>query len=258
MKAPLMITRKAIIISNPGEKGDEDYCEGVNKDIENYDAYLHSSTGGAWDSKEIKTLYKPRPKELRYAFEELPLCDYGLIVFSGHGHYSTRTQSTILSINGTDDYDSSEFYNTACLKLSIILDCCRKERYILREFAKAVEILEKSGSSNRYTCRRHYNERIEECDPGIVVMHACSINEYSYDDPERGGYYSSSLIHNAKKWAESDFGILSVSKTHIRACSDVIRMSGGRQHPQIEKPRSATKFFPFAVKPVPNLLLERF
>ena len=40
------MTRKALIISNPGEIGAENYCEGVLKDVENFKNYLQSPKGG--------------------------------------------------------------------------------------------------------------------------------------------------------------------------------------------------------------------
>ena len=53
------MTRRALIISNPGELGAENYCEGVNKDVINYKKYLMSSVGGGWYEDEIVCLEKP-------------------------------------------------------------------------------------------------------------------------------------------------------------------------------------------------------
>ena len=45
------MTRKALIISNPGELGAENYCEGVKKDVANYKNFLMSAAGGGWDAQ---------------------------------------------------------------------------------------------------------------------------------------------------------------------------------------------------------------
>ena len=37
--------RKALIISNPGETGVENYCEGVKVDIQNYVCFIESPLG---------------------------------------------------------------------------------------------------------------------------------------------------------------------------------------------------------------------
>ena len=53
------ITRRALLIANPGEVGDEDYCKGVYVDIKNYQQHLTSAEGGAWDGGEIQYLNRP-------------------------------------------------------------------------------------------------------------------------------------------------------------------------------------------------------
>ena len=114
---------------------------------------------------------------------------------------------------------------------------------------KAAAITQLSPSE----CRRYYDSRIEECDIGLIVMYACSINETAGDDSSKGGYYSHSLISSATKWADSDSK--DISKTiyyfsaimaHDAASSNVQSLSGGRQKPVIEKPRSGP-YFPFAI-----------
>lgn len=70
---------------------------------------------------------------------------------------------------------------------------------------------------------------------------------------QKGGYYSHSLINSATKWADSDTKDLSKSvyyfsviSAHDAASLSVRALSGGRQNPHVEKPRSEP-YFPFAV-----------
>ena len=53
------MTRKALIVGNPGEDGAENYCAGVLKDVENFNTYLQSPRGGGWYATEITTLMRP-------------------------------------------------------------------------------------------------------------------------------------------------------------------------------------------------------
>lgn len=53
------MTRKMLIIANPGEAGDENYCEGVNQDVKQYKKFFTSNSGGAWEPEEIELLVRP-------------------------------------------------------------------------------------------------------------------------------------------------------------------------------------------------------
>ncbi len=247
------MTRKALLIANPGEIGAENYCEGVNKDMDNYKTFLTSPLGGLWYTNEVDILHKPNKATVREAIQKLKGYDYSKIIFSGHGVYSSIHKSTILELNKSESIDSVELRNGS-KKQTVILDCCRKvEKIIIHEFVerlmKAAAITQLSPSE----CRRYYDSRIEECDIGLIVMYACSINETAGDDSSKGGYYSHSLISSATKWADSDSK--DISKTiyyfsaimaHDAASSNVQSLSGGRQKPVIEKPRSGP-YFPFAI-----------
>lgn len=106
---------------------------------------------------------------------------------------------------------------------------------------------------NAAECRKFFDHRIAECAKGLVVQFACSVGETAGESQEGGGYYSSSLILAAEEWkagAETDvsknFAILSVLSAHNNAAVRVKKLSGNRQNPTAEYPRSE-KHFPFAV-----------
>ncbi len=242
-----MVSRKAILIANPGEYGAENYCEGVNKDMENYTAFLKSPLGGFWYDYEIEKFNKPSSNVVRDAIQSIKSVTYSMIIFCGHGWYSERQRSTILELNKSDHIDSADLRNGS-KKHTLILDCCRKiEPFEFSEGLKAA--MRKVFTLNPTDCRKYYDLRIEECEATLVVMHACSINETAGDNSENGGYYSFSLIERAKDWAGTTStkpSIFSVVSAHDSASPNVKRLSGNRQNPQIEKPRSA-KYFPFAI-----------
>jgi hypothetical protein len=248
-----MPTRKAILISYPGELGQDNYCKGVNKDMQEYLALLKSPFGGLWYADEIAFLYRPSLSDMKEAIQTLPDYDYSLVVFSGLGRYSAESQSTVLQLNNSEIIDSNELRNGS-EKQTIILDCCRKvEEILLADETIFAEAARSRPVLNESECRRYYDKQIEESSPGLIVLHACGAGETSGDDSEKGGYYSHSLIRSVEEWVghnnvdvSKSYDILSVPSAHERAYPKIQESSGGRQNPRIEKPRTQ-RHFPFAV-----------
>jgi len=244
--------RRALIISNPGVPGSKTYCEGVIKDVMNYKDFLASPIGGFWDVTSVEHLPCPTEADVKLVLAKMKPVDYSLIIFCGHGYYSSQTESTILEL-GKGDFNS-DLLRGVTRKQTIILDCCRviAPRITLEDRIYASEIT-KSERFNGLSCRRYYNDKIEKCDPGILVLNACSIGEKAGDDSEKGGYYSYNLLKSARRWTEEtvvdlskNFKTLSVPETHDLAKGNVTTRSNGTQHPQVEKPRSEP-YFPFAI-----------
>lgn len=247
--------RKALIISNPGEIGADNYCEGVNRDVNNYFRFFQAPYGGLWRFDEIQHLHQPSTPILRNSISELKYYEYSIIVFSGHGYYDSDYGSTMIEINKLSSINSNELMN-ASPKQTVILDCCRKvwpvtllEERMVKFAAKAANIL------NEEECLRLYNQRISDCSNSRVILHSCKIDQEAYDDSEKGGYYSYSLIQESEEWKEqtlrvidlnSKYNILSVVAAHDFAVPKVIQKSSNNQYPQIEKPRSGD-YFPFCI-----------
>jgi len=55
----ITMIKRALLITNPGEKGADNFCRGVYVDVENYRQHLTSAVGGAWEEKEIIHLDRP-------------------------------------------------------------------------------------------------------------------------------------------------------------------------------------------------------
>ena len=242
------MSRKALIISNPGEPGAENYCEGVNKDVINYKNFLTSPQGGYWSESEIVCLKRPSFELLDIHMKSLNNIDYTMIVFCGHG-YSYKDE-TILELKKDCEVYANSLKNGA-QKRTIILDCCRKEaksidESILHEYASRFDKRAMDGMS----ARKYYDELISLCSNGVVVTYSCDLNETAGDDSRKGGYYSYSLLQSARQWAEqSTFtkSHQSIVTAHEQASNLTKIKSNYEQHPQIEKPRSAP-YFPFVVR----------
>lgn len=247
-----MITRKALIIGSP----DKD-IPGVNIDIKNINSFLLSPIGGAWKESEIINLTNPTIEEVRNKISLLKLSNYSFVFFAGHGYYSMHKKCTILNINSTQELDSIELRQGAS-KHTLILDCCRvlKDERIL-EAAMESLILDSAHRQKPTAseCRKYFNQKIEACNPGLVVMNSCNLNETANETQTQGGYYSSSLIKSAEKWADhqllninlnKNYATYSTLECHTDAAEKVTSLSGDRQNPVFEGSRSDSKF-PFAI-----------
>lgn len=241
------MTRRALIISNPGEIGAENYCEGVKKDVINYKTFLMSPQGGYWYNNEIVCLEKPSKAVLKSYMDSLRDINYTMIIFCGHG-YSYKEETVIELQKDMDLYAYS--LKSGAKKRTIILDCCRVnaetiDESIIHEFSAKIEKRAMDGM----TARKYYDDLIEQCHDGIVVTYACDLDETAGDDSRKGGYYSYSLLKNARLWSEQPhFYRASKSIVSVHECAAKItrEKSGYLQNPQIEKPR-ITPYFPFVV-----------
>jgi len=246
-----MATRKALIIGAPDEK-----IPGVYVDLKNFAKYLSSPIGGLWYSSEITTLTSPSANDVRNEIELLKSKDYSLIFFAGHGYHSIERRRTILHINSKETLDSLELRGGAT-RHSLILDCCRKpeSEQLLKAAMESMALDSVSRALNPSECRIYFDKAIAACDEGLVVMNSCSINETAGESGDKGGYFTSSLIDAANDWAErklrgidltKNFATFSTQDCHTAAAAQVQKLSGGRQTPTFESPRTEKKF-PFAV-----------
>jgi Caspase domain len=249
------VSRRALIITNPGETEDrrvKRYCEGVYRDVVLYSNFLKSPVGGLWEPGEIRHLDRPDVSALEAELDRLKRVDYSFIVYSGHGYHSGR--STILALKRGVDIDSLKLRRGAP-KHTLILDCCRvieRPTLLSEQIAKAM----KSRPFLDYLrCRNYYDQLIKDCPTGLVVLFGCSINQTAGDDGGSGGYYSASLIEATEEWVASKAGglhmrmsldNLSVLDAHLRAVPKVAALSGDRQLPRAEGSRTGP-YFPLCV-----------
>jgi hypothetical protein len=249
----MALTRRALIITNPGELEAENYCEGVNKDAKLYKSFMLSGVGGAWRADEINMLKRPSQKEVLEAVNGMKRADYSVVAFCGHGYHSAAEDSTILELKAGVELDSMDLRQGAT-KRTIILDCCREvhkpmalDEALKKALAKAERVVDPTKA------RSYFDKDISECTKGLAVLYGCSISERAGDDAQRGGFYSYSLLSGADAWARDNktdttqyYDALSVISAHDRASVRVKRLSGGTQTPTIQKPMSGP-YFPLAV-----------
>jgi hypothetical protein len=255
-------SRRALLISNPGEIGDKHYCKGVYVDISNYRALLTAAHGGAWKPEEIETLDRPSAERVREEITKMSTHEYTMIAFAGHGWFSSTDNATALTLRKGESISSLELRRGAH-KRTLALDCCREVRAQsafkqaelrgMSKFAEARAAVKRTP--NPQLCRQKFDQDIQSASEGIVVWHSSTPPEVSGDDESFGGYYTSGLFAGANQWKEkvADDWIdtapraYSVVDAHEAGVKSALLLSGDTQHGRIEKPRTGKNFFPFAV-----------
>lgn len=247
------MSRKALIIANPGRPGETNYCKGVEKDVENYRSFLRSPVGGLWYDSEITILHQPGVVQMKVEVLAQSAVDYSMTIFCGHGHHSAQSNSTIVELKPGVDLDSNELRRGAA-RHTLVLDCCRVIAPVTRMVESMMAKAMKAESEiHPADCRKYFDSKLAECPAGLVVLYACSVGQTAGDSESQGGYYSYSLLDGAAQWVKDTYvdttktsRFLSVVEAHEISKKGVNTMSGGRQVPLIDKPRSG-EYFPFAI-----------
>jgi hypothetical protein len=253
------VTRRALLISNPGEDGAENYCRGVFVDIGNYRRLLCAPHGGAWRHDEIAYLHRPSKTELRQAVSGLAPYTYSFVAFCGHGWYSSKELCNVLTLRKGEEMASHELLAGASRRTAV-LDCCRKiyHETISESEKKAMAMTRAAAAILRqadpYKCRNLFSALAAGASSGVVEISSCGIGETAGDDDTQGGRYTSSLVAVADAWAEEEAkkpswtsdSWLSIVGAHNPATDMTRRRSGGTQNPTIARPRSGD-YFPFTV-----------
>jgi hypothetical protein len=236
--------RKAILIAAPGSEVKGNYLSGVNKDIDKYQSFLVSRTGGAWDLTEIDILANPTLAALKSALAKLALADYAFTVFSGHGGISTIDGKGYIEINDNDeDFPVEDFYNK-CPKHTVILDTCRTyftpNKQIFNEMRKA----ENAIGSSRALYRAKFDEAVQKADNGTIILSAASPGEAANEDIN-GGLFSQGLLANSNPPLKTT---IYINQAFFSAKSFV---EGRRndQHPTMEGAVRRSSWYPFSLKP---------
>jgi hypothetical protein len=256
--------RKILIITNPGEKGDENYDLGVYVDAQNYKSYFTSPYGGYWsETEEILYFDKPAKSRIEIEIMDLGNYDFSIIIFSGHGFYSSYSDSNILELNKNERMDSIDLRLNANKRI-IILDSCRKvhPEYITEDLLiKSKPFSESLSGLNRLNpefCKEYYNKTIAKCENQLIVSYACDIKEFATGNSSKGGYYSSSLLKVSRNWVDDHIDTIDLTNTYLPASFTLLhqasipfveKLSNNNQNPQIEKPRfsSLDKILPFSI-----------
>ena len=227
--------REALIIGSP-DAG----IPGVRVDMRNWESFLASGTGGAWNGAEVRKLENPTTFALKSMLSTvISKSDYAFITFSGHG-YVDESGRTVLQINDRETILATELIATAS-RQTIVIDCCRvpvRSSAVLKESAR---IYAADSASNRQLLRQKFDRAVADCDPGLIRLYSCSVGETAGESPSDGGIYTHSLIRAAEPVSR----VKSVRQAHDEAKILTTKQNPG-QTPTSQYPRSTTSF-PFSV-----------
>ena len=162
--------RRILIITNAGKVGADNYCEGVYRDKENYISFFKSGYGGYYSDTEIRAFDKPTKAKVREEISNLTNdnIEFSIIIFCGHGWYSTISNSNIFELNDSKEQIDSLELRTGAKKRIIIEDNCREPHpeYITESLSKAFSATALSENRNQQInleeCKRYYNKKILE------------------------------------------------------------------------------------------------
>jgi hypothetical protein len=246
--------RYALIIGYAGEVNAEDFLDGVDSDIFGWKNFLSSPVGGGWHPHEVKIMVAPRLQEVIAELSKVKgTVDYALIVFSGHGAYSSTKGDTLLQLNKSECLESKQL--DAAKKQTVILDCCREvvEQRMQKSVAGLEAVNEGQTIPNPRRARLAFETAVNACPEGLIVINACNIGEYSYDDEfGRGGRYTFAFLEAARNWKydgpleNNTYKPHSVVAVHNEATKMLAKDARLPQNPKILKMRTAP-YFPLCV-----------
>jgi len=201
--------RKALLLGNSNG------LQGVKLDIANFKKFFKSDVGGQWYDSEIEVKMNPSKQDLLATIQQFKIAkyDFVFVVFSGHGAYK---KSTILEINGNEEYIfESDLKNIATRQISIF-DCCRQRISDSMLF----ESTEKSISnrlSSTVNVRMKYETRIMQAIEQQVSLYACSVDETALDT-ENGGLYIQNLLKAAVN-VSSEYKLVGIAHEEAAAAT---------------------------------------
>ncbi len=251
MNLSLLRKKRIILIYNEGVEGTQSYLKGVLEDIKNYQGFFKSIEGGAWDENEIKTFHKPSIGQVKTYIESVADSEFLLVVFCGHG--CSYEGETILEFGAGQDLPLSELHTwVKHTRNLIICDCCRvaAELEPITESLKArIRMFSVGGTiTERLKAKLEYQKAIRATyDKISTIGYAASLGETA-GEFSKGGYYSYSLLNEAREVAESTVpGVISFLECHFKAVPVVVKLSKDKQHPEYDAMRLRSQL-PFVIR----------
>lgn len=214
-----MITRKLLLIGNPGIAGDN-YTPSVQLVLNRYKDYFKSAVGGGWiedHNEELSEIIEEPVGYDRYGevtwlvlkLKELMSIDYSVIVFVGHGGSCREndllqlSQGVILPLSSLLASEGMEKQ----IKRTVIVDACRSLIGVMQpQLVLERRTFSGEGELMMNYCREHYNAIIEnECEPHVELIQSTQYGEVArVNSNHTGTAFSDSLFNvlntNVPRW----------------------------------------------------------
>ena len=233
------MNRLAIIIESSHVAGEDD-LPGARLDARNWEEFLASELGGAWDKSEIYVRHSPSSAEVR-SILNIHQNDYIFLVFSGHGCESNGRVYCCLNDKEllVDSWNLTPWLGTA------VFDCCRgvpeesgrvaamdscklalaNESYSVCNSARLQEIIRREVIKNTFM----NNIRLSGQNH-TVRMFACAKGQGADESPEAGGLYTSLLIDGARERKKSFLpglrsNVYTTYEAHVHAKTEMLTVA---------------------------------
>lgn len=202
----MAIKRKALLVASPEVPGLNN-LPGARADVINFQNYLVTSEGGAWEPWEIETLFNPTTSALDTHLSRMASADYAFVTFSGHGehHVGASINETSAILNAKESCYAREI-NPRNRRHFVIIDCCRSVVHISKRWDKSAATILASNAAppriSREEARRRFDTMAMDAEEGRVVAYSCNINQTAGEDPNgSGGYFSKAMVDLPETWA---------------------------------------------------------
>lgn len=231
--------RIAILIGSPGKP----HLNGVSQDIKNIKAFLKSSNGGGWAPEEIKeTRLNPSGNTTLTLLDSIVNVDFAFVYFSGHG-FTDDDNTGKINVNSDEVLNISDLANR-CKKQITIIDACRGYSDYSGFDGSTGRLTFTFDATNIEGSKAVYNEHINACENGKVLLFASQRGENA-QDTDAGGIFSTNILWAAKHLVDNtNEAIINVYSVFNQA-KDWTKI---HHTPEIKFTIEAALKFPFAVK----------
>lgn len=248
-----MTTRAAVLIESSRIEGERD-LPGARADVRNWERYLLSRPGGAWDGTEIQVLRKPSKATLRATLDTLARTDYVFVTFSGHGYHPKGgdMDESFICLAENEDVKVNQV-NPGNPRCTFVVDSCRgifTDEALVRRTVVAMELMEKE-SQDVSVYRELFDAAVQQAEAGIVRLYSCAPSEAAGESSQSGGYFSRFLVECCDDWhrrAQLGGRLYYGADTAFDCASARTTARLPQQHPQYEAGRRL-RHFPLGVCP---------
>lgn len=237
--------RVAIILGSPFPQSHPNHLRGVHFDVGNYQRFLMSPIGGAWQSNEIYYEEHPTGTTVKAIHQLCNNADMAVVIFSGHGYM--QWNETYICLNPRQNLNVCDLTTTAKRQITIV-DCCRKN-YSVEHWEGIGRIYSLSFDN---TCpdigRKLYDFQLERSPVGHYTMYSCSQDQYSQDG-ENGGLFSYNLLRGVKDWEKQSGDVFLSANSAFKIGSQRLYNQGAEQIPEYSYRGTELPQLPFTVSP---------
>lgn len=200
--------------------GNSRNLEGTSKDILDFQIFLMSEQGGAWEQNEIRALIDAPVSQLKCVINNVKqeCLDYVIVYFTGHGGCRN---DTIMEINPQNEFIIESMLIGLAPKQLNILDCCRSwapgNVPIDEDHSRAT-------SEIRKIVKEEYENLIMKAANQQVRIYSCREGESSYPFREgKGSVYTQCFLESAKALLNKQ-DVVSVYDCHENAKLETMRI----------------------------------